>query len=227
MLLGYFGEPAEPCGNCDICLDPPVMVDATRPAQMALSAIARTGQRFGAAHIIDVLRGSANQKITQLGHDRLPTHGVGKDKGKPWWQAFLRQLVSAGHVEIDIQGFGGLRLTPTGHEILKGGRDFECREMAAEGATPPRRRERAPPPDAPRLDAAGEELLTRLKALRFELARAEGVRAYMVFHDRTLIAMADARPTTREAFLALPGVGEAKAEKFAASFLGLLAAAPA
>ena len=220
MLLAYFGERCEPCGNCDICLNPPVMVDATKPAQMALSAIARTGQRFGAAHIIDVLRGSENQKIVQLGHDRLPTHGVGKDMAKGWWQAFLRQLVSAGHLEIDIQGFGGLRLTASGQQILKGVREFECRQMASEGATPARRRERPRPPDAPKLDADGETLLTRLKAHRMALARAANVPPYVIFHDRTLIAMADARPASRDEFLALPGVGEAKAEKFADSFLG-------
>ncbi len=223
MLLSYFGENAASCGNCDICLDPPVMVDATRPAQMALSAVARTGQRFGASHIIDILRGSEGQRIKDLGHDRLPTHGVGQEMAKPWWQSFLRQLVSAGHLEIDIQGFGGLRLTDTGQAILKGDRTFECRDMPADGAMPKRSRSRKRPDDAPTLDTAGEHLLAKLKAHRLSLARAGGVPPYVIFHDRTLIAMADKPPVDRPAFLALPGVGEAKAEKFADSFLGVLA----
>ena len=223
MLLAYFGETAAPCGNCDICLDPPVMVEATEPAQMVLSAVARTGQRFGAAHIIDVLRGSENAKVLELGHDRLPTHGVGRDRPKPWWQAFVRQLVAAGHLEIDIQGFGGLRLTGTGQEILHGSRTFECREIAARPKTPPAATGPAAKADLPQLDPAGQVLFDRLKALRLEIARAQNVRPYMIFHDRTLIAMADRRPASRGEFLNLPGVGEAKAEKFAENFLALIA----
>lgn len=226
MLLAYFGERAKPCGNCDLCLDPPVMVDATRPARMALSAVARTGQRFGAAHIIDVVRGSQNQRIHELHHDRLPTHGVGRDRPKTWWQAFLRQLVSAGHLEIDIQGFGGLRLTETGQQILRGLRGFECREVkekAKERATP---RVRSAARDLPQLDPAGQTLLARLKAHRLELARAQNVPPYVIFHDRTLIAMAESPPASRTEFLDLPGVGQAKADKFADSFLMLLAATP-
>ena len=227
MLLGYFGEASQPCGNCDLCLDPPVMIDATQHAQMALSAIARTGQRFGASHIIDVLRGSENARVQELGHQNLPTHGVGRDKAKPWWQAFLRQLISAGHLEIDIQGFGGLQITSTGQDVLQGNRAFECKEMKDQGATPRRSRERAPPADLPELDAVGQELLAQLKHLRMKLARSRKVPPYVVFHDRTLIAMADARPASRAEFLALPGVGEAKAEKFADPFLALLTGAPA
>jgi len=208
MLLSYFGEQAEPCGNCDICLDPPVMVEATRPAQMALSAIARTGERFGAAHIVDILRGSENQRITELGHDRLPTHGVGTEMPKEWWRAFLRQLVSAGHLALDIQGFGGLQITASGQEILRGDAAFECRETLTRKKEPKPRRTPSGAPDLPPLGPEDEALLARLKAHRLELARARGVPPYVVFHDRTLVAMAAQRPAGGAEFLDLPGVGE-------------------
>ena len=223
MLLSYFGEDTAPCGNCDICLDPPVMIEATRPARMALSAVARTGQRFGPAHIIDVLRGSENQKILDLGHDRLPTHGVGREMSRPWWQAFLRQLVSARHLEIDIQGYGGLQITPSGQDILQGAATFECREQLTNPKTPKKAaRPAAQPGD---LDAAAQDLLARLKGLRAQLARAQGVPPYVIFHDRTLIEMARTRPTDRAGFLTLTGVGDAKADKFAAVFLSEIAGA--
>ena len=227
MLLAYFGERAEACNNCDVCLNPPVMIEATRPAQMALSAVLRTGQRFGASHIIDVLRGSENARVQELGHDRLPTHGVGADRPKTWWQTFIRQLVSAGHLEIDIQGFGGLRLTESGQGILNGALGFECREMKEKPKDNRRtgKRSGATAADLPQLDTVGQDLLTRLKAHRLELARAQNVPPYVIFHDRTLTAMAAAPPTDREGFLDLPGVGEAKAKKFADSFLSLLAGA--
>ena len=221
MLLAYFGEETSACGNCDICLDPPTMVEATRPAQMALSAIARTGQRFGASHIIDILRGSENQRILELGHDRLPTHGVGAAQPKPWWQAFLRQLVSAGHLEIDIQGFGGLQITTSGDQILRGNDTFECRETLSQPKSATRRGPRTQA-NVPELDQAGQDMLARLKAYRLQLSRARNVKPYVIFHDRTLIAMADGRPADIEAFLALPGVGEKKAKTFAKGFLAVL-----
>ena len=103
MLLAYFGDRAEPCGNCDLCLNPPVLVDATGPARIALTAVQSTGERFGAAHLIDVLRGSENQKVTEFRHHLLSVHGNGASQPKPWWQGFFRQLVSSGHLEIDIE----------------------------------------------------------------------------------------------------------------------------
>lgn len=221
MLLSYFGEQTTPCGNCDCCLDPPVMVEATRPAQMALSAVARTGQRFGAGHIIDVLRGSENHRVKELGHNNLPTHGVGQSQTKAWWQAFLRQLVSAGHLEIDIQGFGGLKITRSGEEILRGVAAFECREAFEPPKSNINARQRSKTP-AQDLSEADQELLGRLKGLRLRLAQDRGVPAYVVLHDRTLSAMAQQRPDTMEAFLALPGVGEKKAQTFGTAFLSLL-----
>jgi len=218
MLLGYFGDRTGPCGNCDVCLDPPVMMDATGPARLALSVVKATGERFGAVHVIDVIRGSENQRIVELGHDRLAEHGAGKDRPKPWWQAFMRQLVSSGHLEIDIQGFGGLHMTASGRRILNGEDTFECREVLTR-PTKSTRRQKA---DAPSLAPENEGLLTRLKAHRLELARQQNVPPYVIFHDKTLIAMAETRPANEDAFLDLPGVGKAKATKFADSFIAVM-----
>ncbi len=218
MLLNYFGDRIAPCGNCDICLDPPVMIDATQPAQMALSVIDATGQRFGAAHVIDILRGSENRRVQEIGHDRLAMHGTGRDRTKPWWQAFLRQLVSAGHLVIDIQGFGGLQISESGQAVLKGSNRFECREVLIKKPTTPLRQKASTPTLAPE----DEDLLARLKAHRLKLARTRSVPPYVIFHDRTLIEMAKRKPTDRDAFLELSGVGKSKADHFAESFLAIM-----
>ena len=215
MLLNYFGDDVTACGNCDICLDPPKMINATAQARMALTAIDATGQRFGASHLIDILRGSENQRVQELQHDRLSVHGAGKDHPKPWWQAFLRQLVSAGHLIIDIQEFGGLKITRSGQAILAGDAEFECREVVVK-AKATKTRSGSP---MPALAPENEDLMARLKELRLELARERSVPPYVIFHDRTLIAMAEAKPTTAEAFLDLPGVGKSKAKLFAQQFL--------
>lgn len=220
MLLNYFGDSIEPCGNCDICLDPPKMVDATQSAQLALSAIDSTGQRFGAAHVIDILRGSENRRVQELSHDRLAMHGKGRDQAKPWWQAFIRQLVAAGHIVIDIQGFGGLQISPTGLAILKGDSNFECREILIKPPTTQARKKTS----APTLAPEDEDLLARLKAHRLKLARSRSVPPYVILHDRTLIEMAERKPKDRDAFLELPGVGKSKADHFAESFIAVLAA---
>jgi ATP-dependent DNA helicase RecQ len=218
MLLEYFGDDTGPCGNCDVCLDPPTMMDATEPAQKALSVIDATGQRFGAVHIIDIVRGSENQRVIELGHDRLPEHGYGADKAKPWWQAFLRQLISAGHLSIDIQGFGGIQITASGQAILEGQAGFECRQVLTRPAKSSRKGKSTKPEVPPEM--AG--LFDRLKAHRLELAKAQSVPPYVIFHDRTLIAMSESRPASREAFLELPGVGKSKADRFADSFMAVL-----
>ncbi|MEM7210457.1 MAG: DNA helicase RecQ [Pseudomonadota bacterium] len=218
MLLAYFGDRAEPCGNCDLCLNPPVLVDATGPARIALAAVQSTGERFGAAHLIDVLRGSENQKVVEFRHHKLPVHGDGASQPKPWWQGFFRQLVSSGHLEIDIEGYGGLRLTPSGREVLSGSASFECREIQTRKPAVASR----PKAAVPELSPENAALMDQLKAHRLELARERSVPPYVIFHDRTLIAMAETRPANREAFLDLPGVGKAKADQFAESFLGVL-----
>jgi len=215
-LLGYFDEATGPCGNCDNCLNPPTLVDATRQAQMLLSAIHRTGQAFGAGHIIDVLLGAETDKVRQRGHDRLPTYGVGKDFPKQYWQSLVRQAVAGGQIAINIAKYGGLEITERGRAILKGESPFAFREP---GKKPPRASRRAAREAASTdVDLA---LLAKLKELRLSLARAQRVPAYVVFPDATLIEMARARPSSLDQMREISGVGPRKLEQFGPAFLEL------
>ncbi|MEX3007280.1 DNA helicase RecQ [Hoeflea sp. TYP-13] len=220
VLLAYFDEETGPCGNCDNCLNPPKRIDGTRHAQMILSAVYRTGQVFGAAHVIDVVRGAETAKIFERGHDQLPTFGVGKDFSKQYWQAFVRQMVAGGILSINIQKYGCLEITEEGGEILRGKRDFEFREIR-ETAKAGRKKKRAGP--ASDLSAADDELLTKLKALRLDLAREKNVPAYVVFPDATLIEMAQVRPVDLDALADINGVGPKKLSEYGAVFLGVIA----
>ncbi len=221
VLLRYFGEESDPCGNCDVCRDPVETQDGTTEARKVLSAVHRTGQRFGAAHVIAVLRGAESDKITQFGHDRLPTYGVGADRSQREWQGIIRQMVAAGLLEIDISGYGGLRATPTGTALMKGDGAFRFRPDRI-SKEPAGKRSRAAAA-AESLDPEAARLLQRLKALRLDLARERGVPAYVVFSDKTLIDMASRRPATVEQFGEVFGVGAAKLEEFAEPFLAAIA----
>ncbi|MDA4848398.1 DNA helicase RecQ [Hoeflea sp. E7-10] len=216
VLLAYFDEEIEPCGNCDTCLDPPKRIDGTRHAQMLLSAVYRTGQVFGAAHVIDVVRGAETQKIMERGHDRLPTFGVGAEQSKPYWQAFVRQLVAGGALRINIQKYGCLEITEEGAQILRGERGFEYHDAPIVSK---RERKKKKTAAAASLSTADDELLTKLKALRLELAREKNVPAYVVFPDATLIEMAAARPADQEALAEISGVGPKKLAEYGEVFL--------
>ena len=216
-LLGYFDEQTGPCGTCDNCLSPPTLVDATRQAQMLLSAIHRTGQAFGAGHVIDVLLGAETDKVRQRGHDRLPTYGVGKAFPKHYWQSLVRQAVAGGQVMINIAKYGGLEITERGRAILKGESPFLFREPGKKLPRVSRRAAReAAAADLPAPDLA---LLAKLKDLRLSLAREQRVPAYVVFPDATLIEMARARPTSLDQMRQISGVGPRKLEQFGPQFL--------
>jgi len=220
-LLAYFDETlAAPCGNCDLCLDPPELADGTDAARLAAGAVQQTGQRFGAAHLIDVLRGADTDRIRQLGHDRLAAYGGGGGIEKREWQTILRQLVAAGHLRLDVAGHGGIALTETGRALAAGGGAFRYRRDMVAGAG---RRAAAPRAPATALSDDEAALLGALKALRRELAAARGVPAYIVFPDRTLEDMARKRPRTEADFAAVNGVGAAKLRDFAAPFLACIA----
>ena len=219
-LLGYFGEECEPCGNCDRCLDPVETVDGTVIAQKALSAALRTGQRFGAEHLIAVLRGEATGKVLDRGHDRLPTFGVGADIGQTLWRSYLRQLVAADVLKIDIGGYGGLQLGGRGRAVLKGAESVALHGEAAGRATG---RKRAAAPALPA--DADPALFDRLRELRLEIARADGVPPYVVFHDRSLQDMAARRPQSLHALAACHGVGARKLERYGERFLAEIVAA--
>jgi ATP-dependent DNA helicase RecQ len=227
-LLSYFGEDADPCGNCDICLDPPAMEDGTAHAQNALGAIEQTGQRFGAAHVIDVLRGADTEKIRSLGHHRLPAYGLGHEEDKDTWRSILRQLVAASYLRLDIAGHGGLSLTKDGRSLLEGGGGFRFRRDATRSTTRARSRTaragsaRAAPARAD-LSPADESLFAALKELRMDFARERGVPAYVIFGNRSLADMARNKPVNDVEFGQVFGVGEAKLRDFAQPFLALIA----
>jgi len=217
MLLRYFGEEIEPCGRCDVCLEPAQTVDATEDAKKALSAVYRTGQRWGAAHIANILLGKETDKTASAGHDRLPTFGVGADRTLQEWSAMLRQLVASGFLTIDIKGFGGLSLTEKGGALLKGDGGFRFRpDTVRKPGRQSRRRERT---EAEALSPEAVDLLQILKELRLHLAQERQVPAYVIFSDKTLVDMAARRPMTRQAFGEVFGVGQAKLEAFSDIFI--------
>jgi ATP-dependent DNA helicase RecQ len=219
-LLSYFSEDTEACGNCDICLDPPVMVDGTIHAQNALRAIEQTGQRFGAAQIIDVLRGANTEKIRGLGHHRLPAYGSGVGQDKDAWRSILRQLVAVGYLRLDITGHGGLSLTQTGRAFLDDGGAFHFRRDPRRAQNVTRRG--ASVPAGPTLSGGDEDLFAALKALRLALAGQRGVPAYVIFRDRSLEEMARNKPTNATEFARVFGVGESKLRDFAQPFLAVI-----
>ena len=221
-LLAYFGERAQACGNCDVCLDPIDLEDGTIEAQKVLSAVYRSGQRFGAAHIIDIVRGSETERIQKWGHDRLKTFGVGADRSKDQWRSFVRQLVAAGHLRLDIAGYGGLSITHSGNDLLRGRGEFRYRKDRLVKAKRKTREValKKKPVSAGEHDAS---LLDALRALRLDLAQARGVPAYVIFPDRSLLEMAEKRPSTPEEFSEINGVGAVKLKNFAEPFLAVIA----
>ncbi|MDO9170519.1 MAG: DNA helicase RecQ [bacterium] len=231
-LLAYFGEVMpEPCGNCDTCLEPPDTYDGTVVAQKALSCVARTGQRFGAQHVIDVLRGNENERVRRFGHDRLSTYGIGGELDDFGWRSVFRQLVALGLLALDPEGYGGLRLTAAAGPVLNGGRELRLRRDVLTRTAAKERKRKTPAAltvDADvEVDAATAALFERLRVLRHGLAVEQGVPPYVIFHDRTLAAMAQHRPASPEAFLLLSGVGETKLRRYGELFLAEIRAAAA
>ncbi len=215
-LLGYFGEEAAPCGHCDICDNPPETFDGTEPVRKALSAILRTGEMFGAGHIIDVVMGNATEKIRQRGHDQIPTFGCGRDIAKPAWQAIIRQMLGRDLVRPDPERHGGLVMTETAHPILRGDVSVTLRrDLIAKARVSPVVRAQVSDEDAP--------LFSALRAKRRALAEAQGVPAYVIFPDKTLIEMVSARPMTLDEMARVSGVGAKKLESYGREFLSVIA----
>ncbi|MFN8423591.1 MAG: DNA helicase RecQ [Anaerolineae bacterium] len=228
VLLEYFGDaPAEPCGNCDTCLEPVDSWDGTVAAQKAMSAMLRTGQRFGQGHVVDVLRGERTEKVERFGHDALPTFGVGADLDVKAWGSVIRQLVAAGLVSVDVEGHGSLRLTDGAAAVLRGQETVTLRrDPAPPTGRPPRdrtagRARRDAPLFADDLDV-DVRLFEALRARRLELAREQAVPPYVIFHDKTLLAMAARRPTTTAALAGISGVGDAKLARYGEAFLDVI-----
>ncbi|MCS5705199.1 DNA helicase RecQ [Synechococcus sp. FGCU-3] len=227
LLLRHFGESlAEPCGNCDGCLEPKALSDVSVPAQKLLSAVYRTGQRFGANHLVDVLLGADTERLRSLGHDQLSVYGIGNELDREQWKALVRQLTGLGLLEPVPEGRGGLRFGPDAlvKPVLRGEQRLELP---------------LPPPKAERRRAGGSsraqnntdwgdadpDLVARLKAWRTEQARSQGVPPYVVFHDRTLLELASRRPTRRAELSEVGGIGTAKLERYGDGLLEVLAGA--
>jgi ATP-dependent DNA helicase RecQ len=220
-LLAYFGETSSPCGHCDLCDTPPQVYDATTPVRMALSAALRTGESFGAGHLIDILTGNATDKVTQRSHDSLPTFGIGKDHSARDWQAIFRQMQGLDLLRPDPERHGALRLTDRARPVLKGDELVTLRRDTMKAArTGPRVKALVAEEDAP--------LLSALKAKRSALARDAQVPAYIIFTDRTLIEMAEKRPANLDAMARIGGVGAKKLDSYGKMFLEVIngAAAP-
>ncbi len=221
-LLAYFGESVEPCGNCDLCLEGVAVIDGTIEAQKALSAMIRTGERFGTEHLVSLLIGESTESIQRFNHDRLPTFGVGKERDKREWRAVLRQINALGLATMDIAEYGRWSVAERGWAVLRGKERVEMRDVRV---TPRQTKKEAAVRKArvaagAEVMADGDEaLLAALKALRMRIARAMGMAAYMVFPDRTLLDFARLKPSTPEAMRACHGVGEAKLARHGAAFL--------
>ena len=225
VLLAGFGETyPNPCGNCDNCLEPPQTWDGTEAARMALSCVYRTGQRFGVGHLIDVLRGSANERIARFGHDRLSTYGIGAQFDANTWRGVFRQLVAAGLIDVDAQGHGGLRLSEDARPLLRGETTLHLRR----DLRPSRRRS-----DSVRADArTGREIelspraqprYEALRELRTELAREQNVPPYMIFSNATLRDIAEEDPSELDELATVSGIGKHKLERYGEAVLEALA----
>jgi len=215
-LLAYFGEPAAPCGNCDSCLDPPATFDGTLPAQQLMSCVYRTGQRFGAIHLIDVLRGEATAKVAQRSHDKLSTFGIGRERSGREWRAIVRQCIALGLLEVDHDAYGALRLAGQSRAVLRGERTVALRAWRE-----PKRSARAKASQA-MLSGAAQELFERLRAWRVEAARRHGVPAYVIFHDATLREIARLRPSSLDTLRGISGIGARKLEAYGEDIVGLV-----
>ncbi|HTH98779.1 MAG TPA: DNA helicase RecQ [Stellaceae bacterium] len=224
VLLRYFGENSHPdCGNCDTCLKPVRTWDGTVAAQKALSAVYRTGQRFGVQHLIDVLTGKQTDKVVERGHDALKTFGVGRDMDRAKWQSVFRQLVASGHLAVDMEGHGGLMLGPDAPQLVRGEATVMLRadpEASAASLSPSRGSAKRGTPVP--LDAASAVLWEALRQCRLELAREQGVPPYVIFHDATLMAMVERRPANLDELSRIPGVGRSKLDRYGEAFLAML-----
>jgi ATP-dependent DNA helicase RecQ len=220
VLLRYFGDDCQPCGNCDVCLDPPKTFDGRVAAQKLLSCIYRSGERFGQAHVISVLLGEPDARIERLGHDKLSTFGIGTEHDRNAWRSIIRQLVAHGLIAVDVAGHGGLSISPAGRQFLREKPPLSLRVLKR--ARPERKAVRREAREA--VPAADRALFEKLRAKRLELAKAENVPPYVIFHDKTLAEMAARYPRSVAELAGILGVGEVKLARFGQAFLEIIKA---
>nr|WP_307844738.1 DNA helicase RecQ [Actinotalea solisilvae] len=224
QLLAYFGQASEPCGNCDTCLTPPETWDGTVAAQKLLSTVVRLdqrGQRYGAGHLVDILLGRETPRVQQLGHTSLSVFGVGTDLSEPDWRGVVRQVLAQGLLAVDGDGYGTLRLTDAGAEVLRGAREVPLRREAPRAART-RSTRRAAAVAGPELSSEATDVFELLRAWRAATAKEQGVPAYVVFHDATLREIASRLPSTLDELGAVSGVGRAKLERYGPALLTAL-----
>ena len=222
-LLAYFGETlAEPCGNCDNCLQPPETWDATEAAQKALSCVWRTGQRFGVNYLVDVLLGKLDPRIRRFGHHRLSTYGIGGELKGTEWRGLFRQLIARGYLEVDHEGHGALKLTERCRPLLRGEERLALRRQPK---PQPKKKTKTQGATPHQFDAIDTALFERLRELRRKLAEEQGVPPYVVFHDSTLKAMVEVRPRNLDELGGISGVGAKKLARYGDAFLAVITAA--
>ncbi|QWK81194.1 DNA helicase RecQ [Ochrobactrum sp. BTU1] len=222
VLLSYFGDRCEPCGNCDTCAEPPSLFDGTIAAQKILSCIHRTGERFGQAYIVDVLLGVEDERISRFGHDQISTFGIGREHDNHTWRAIVRQLVAQRLIDVDFVGHGGLSISETGRQFLRAKQSLMLRvppKSKPSRGTVSRRKS-----VTSALSERDEALFDALREKRLEIARSQNVPPYVIFHDRTLIELATARPVSRTQMADVPGVGDTKLERYGPAFLAVVKA---
>ena len=219
-LLEYFGQPATPCGNCDMCLNPPVSIDGTILMQKLLSTIYRVDQRFGAMHVIEVLRGADTDKIKQWHHDKLSTFGIGAERSDMEWRAVLRQAIALGLVTVDHEAFGALKLTEAARPVLRGEQKVQLREYRK----PAKQKRPSKPKGYVEADLATDEqaIFDKLRWWRVETARKHNVPAYVIFHDATMREIAKRKPVSLDELRTVSGVGERKLETYGDEIVALI-----
>ncbi len=221
-LLEYFGQPATPCGNCDTCMNPPRSFDATVPVQKLLSAIYRVDQRFGAAHVIDVLRGIESEKVRQWRHEKLSTFGIGADTSEAEWRAILRQSIASGFVAVDHEAYNALKLTDDAKPVLRGGQSVQLRQYQK----PVKQKRTTTRPKGyveSDLSTLEQAIFDKLRWWRVETARKHNVPAYVIFHDATMREIAKAKPGSLDELRGVSGVGEKKLETYGDEIIALIA----
>jgi ATP-dependent DNA helicase RecQ len=223
ILLEYFDDIGKPCGNCDTCDTKPKTFNGTIPAQMALSAVFRTGQRFGVVYVVDVLMGKVDDRIMRFGHDQQSTFGIGKEWSKPEWQNIFRQLVSRNLLMVDVNEHNGIKITEKGFLFLKKKESIDFRKLSEKKKS---KETRGFKKARTALDNENDQVLyEELRDARQQMAKKRRVPAYVIFHDKTLIELAKVRPQSFEEMLEINGIGDAKLKKFGQTLLDVILAA--